>query len=744
MINENNVNKENKLDITALAIFFPSVVALAIIPVLMHVSYVISDIPETARLFSSTEKDGSLYLIDTFSQCKAFAVVVFAIIMLAVALMCCVFLFRKAEKRSLAIVGASAVYVIMALISACLSDYGQVAFYGVFDRAEGFFTTACYFVIFLFTMYAFRKEQNFRPIVFALFFCVGINAVLGIMQYTGNNPVQFDWFNRLIVDRKYYGEIVPVDNIPAKTLYGALYHYNYVGSFTGLVIPLFTTLALFEKKLGMRIACIVFDLLAAFMLLGSAARSGIVAVAAAAVVGIILFARIIAKHWKISVSVVEAAAVLLVGANAALDGALLKRVPSIFEDVIQLVSPADEDFDLFSTLPVREIKQLSDGSVTFVTQTDELNMKFDTEEYTYKFTDKSGAAVDYKTDDAGYCVIPDERYKGIEIQMLYTPDVPELYAELFSFGFERNTDKVLLFKLFGEKSIMQVDAHTGELITTENAEAIGFKGKEKIGSSRGYIWSRTIPLLKNCLVYGYGADTFPYVFPQNDFLAKYYSYAEGFTITVDKVHNLYLQILFNNGLIALIAFLFIVVWYLVDCFRLYSLRREYRETQIFGASVMLAIVGYLAAGLFNDSVVSVAPMFWILLGTGFALNTINRRADRGESVDVDEQESTARVLSKNEQQIIDTASVQGAALSALMRAKADEENRIKQEEEYTRRREEERRIIKEKADKQRAIDNGDLNAFIARMEQKQRELQQSAGEDGEAPISDENDDSDGK
>ena len=68
MINENNVNKENKLDITALAIFFPSVVALAIIPVLMHVSYVISDIPETARLFSSTEKDGSLYLPQWFLE----------------------------------------------------------------------------------------------------------------------------------------------------------------------------------------------------------------------------------------------------------------------------------------------------------------------------------------------------------------------------------------------------------------------------------------------------------------------------------------------------------------------------------------------------------------------------------------------------------------------------------------------------------------------------------------------------
>ena len=54
-----------------------------------------------------------------------------------------------------------------------------------------------------------------------------------------------------------------------------------------------------------------------------------------------------------------------------------------------------------------------------------------------------------------------------------------------------------------------------------------------------------------------------------------------------------------------------------------------------GAAVMLGIIGYLAAGLFNDSVVHVAPVFWILLGTGVALNTINRRADRNIAVDED-------------------------------------------------------------------------------------------------------------
>ena len=52
-------------------------------------------------------------------------------------------------------------------------------------------------------------------------------------------------------------------------------------------------------------------------------------------------------------------------------------------------------------------------------------------------------------------------------------------------------------------------------------------------------------------------------------------------------------------------------------------------------NTFIIIVGYLAAGMFNDSIVSVAPVFWILLGVGAALNTINRRADRNIAVDDD-------------------------------------------------------------------------------------------------------------
>jgi hypothetical protein len=39
-----------------------------------------------------------------------------------------------------------------------------------------------------------------------------------------------------------------------------------------------------------------------------------------------------------------------------------------------------------------------------------------------------------------------------------------------------------------------------------------------------------------------------------------------------------------------------------------------------GLGIFFAVSMYLFTGLSNDSIVSVAPIFWVLLGTGFIIN----------------------------------------------------------------------------------------------------------------------------
>ena len=176
-----------------------------------------------------------------------------------------------------------------------------------------------------------------------------------------------------------------------------------------------------------------------------------------------------------------------------------------------------------------------------------------------------------------------------------------------------------LFKTDSAEGTVLCDAYPVQKMDIDEPETIGFRGKEKLGSARGYIWSRSIPMMKDTFLIGYGPDTYAAKFPQNDLLGKWWAYDTP-NMIVDKVHNLYLQYFINNGGLALLGFLVLVIAYIIQSFKLYALKGFYENKEILGIATTLAIIGYLGAGMFNDSVVSVAPIFWVLLGIGIAIN----------------------------------------------------------------------------------------------------------------------------
>ena len=145
------------------------------------------------------------------------------------------------------------------------------------------------------------------------------------------------------------------------------------------------------------------------------------------------------------------------------------------------------------------------------------------------------------------------------------------------------------------------------------------EGLGKIASNRGYIWGHTIPLLKSNLVIGSGPDNFPLIFPQNDFLAKANISMDVNTV-VDKPHNLYLQIATNTGVLSLLSLLTLWGIYIISSLKLYSNITFDSLDKYIGGSALISIIGYLTAGMFNDSVNSIAPIFWILLGLGVSIN----------------------------------------------------------------------------------------------------------------------------
>lgn len=120
-------------------------------------------------------------------------------------------------------------------------------------------------------------------------------------------------------------------------------------------------------------------------------------------------------------------------------------------------------------------------------------------------------------------------------------------------------------------------------------------------SGRIYVWQKTATILDpSALLYGYGPGAFAMDFPQDDAVGKR---AQGWTpeTIVDRPHNFYLQVLHASGGISLIALLLLFAGFLL----------ESKEV-----AINAAVLSYLVNVFFTDSCTSVAPIFWILLGTG--------------------------------------------------------------------------------------------------------------------------------
>ena len=148
-------------------------------------------------------------------------------------------------------------------------------------------------------------------------------------------------------------------------------------------------------------------------------------------------------------------------------------------------------------------------------------------------------------------------------------------------------------------------------------ESFGMEGHYDFASNRGYIWSRTFPLLKRALLLGVGQDNFAYAFPNDDYVGKVNC---GFNEQiVTKPHNMYLQIWVQDGLPALLAFLALYLLLFGRTIRKCFKKGKWNHSHKISLAFLCGVSGYFVAGLANDSSICVAPVFWVLFGVAFAV-----------------------------------------------------------------------------------------------------------------------------
>ncbi len=503
------------------------------------------------------------------------------------------------------------IYYFGVIISTLLSDYKHQSLFGFNDRFEGFFVITCYMTICFLAAHFITFEKDVKILFGALVFSAVIISLLGISQFWGFDILQSDFGKHLMLsanDYKEIGESLEF-KFPTRYIYATLYNPNYVGSYFSMLFPISLILFLFSNSLKNKILSGIFSCLTFITLVGCLSTTGYIGAFFAILIILLILYKKVIKSWKSVIPLFLCLVGILLLMNLTANGTLL---PGFAKTTTQGQNNSGIT-DIATSKPDNSLKdiKLVKNSASIITVDNVLNIQFDNSNYQCLFSDQVGNKLDFKIDETDNKTLTfnDSRYEGIKII---------IDGAVFNITTSNTVFNICVNKDTGYFKFMD---HRGNQVDIVDVDKIGFEGKETFASSRGYIWSRTLPLLKDTLFWGHGPDTFAFVFPQNDFLGKVKAFNSPYII-VDKPHNMFLQISVNTGLLSLLAFLVFIMWYAIVSVKLYIMNKSDNIYFISGVSCLVAVMGFMISAFANDSVISVSPVFWIILGIGIASNRL--------------------------------------------------------------------------------------------------------------------------
>jgi len=487
-------------------------------------------------------------------------------------------------------------YATLVLLSTFRAEHKGVALIGFFERFEGMFVLLGYMAVLFIVFNIVNQEQQVRM----LFLSLGISAVIigtiGLFQYIGLDLFRSELGRQLILPSQYsYLADQLIFTQEETTIYSTLYHSNYLGSYMAMVIPLLATIFFFCKKNYSKLVLGLIILLLFVNILGSRSRGGFLGLVFAFVLLVIISRRHLMINWRYWLASFAAASALFFAMNVYSQGILLDRLLSVTYDPRIAVNPGG----------LEDVVTEKDRAY-IVTQEEELVLVKTGEGIV--FQDPRGNVLEY-TREENTISFSNVEYSDYRVAFWIYQEMPlvEVTKNGLQLSFSVKDDGFSLLN------------HQREEVEITPVDSWGFTGREGMGSARGFIWSRSFPLLRQTLLLGLGPDTFALHFPQHDYVGKLKAYGT-MNMLVDKPHNLYLQTAINTGVASLIAKLALLWLYVASSIKLYFNNLFSDQFSIYGAAIFTAICGYLTAGLFNDSVISVAPVFWVLLGAGFSIN----------------------------------------------------------------------------------------------------------------------------
>ncbi len=571
---------------------------------------------------------GKNQLTDFFSYYKMQAIIICAVFVL-VLLLYRVFSQSFSLKRSFAYI-PMIIYTVFVLLSYATSDYKIFALWGWNDRFEGTLSLLGYMIVLFYVINTIRTERDVKWVVYPLAVTSALLGILGLTQALDHDFFRTDIGKKLLTPSWFWKDVDSLNfTFQNKEIYQTVYNINYVSFYLTLLIPLFGMIFIMsvmkqdKEPLWRKFTWGALFTLLIFNLIGSASSGGLLGMAVVVMIGIIVLNKRIIQWWK-PVTILLALTIVIAGISYerwlpeltnAIDSVLGKSgsVQSELSATDTSTSPGvSTDSNVQHKL---DYMTISGDSIVLSFDGNEVKFKtFPDDPIALQISDSEDNILDLApTNVTPIYKVNDPRFKLITVR----PAQDESSNHYFVIG--TNGDEwPFMITADGPKYLNGF----GKIIDLRKVDAIGWKNNQGFGSGRGYIWSRSIPLMKDTLILGHGADTFCIYFPHDDYVGKYNSgtFSTNINIVVDKPHNMYFDAIIGTGGISMLSLL--VLWgiYIIQSFSIYRRAKYDRFITYTGVGIFLGICGFLVSGFVNDSTVSVMPMFYGLLGMGISIN----------------------------------------------------------------------------------------------------------------------------
>lgn len=578
--------KENK------SIYLPALLLFAVWPCLVHMQEM------------QTGLDGQAWFPDVavqadfFMQMRSIGLFVLAGWMI----LCLIYRIVLQGRKSiqLKVIWPILVYLLLAVFSTIRSENLQFSLRGVTEQTETIGVLFAYAAVFLYFCDIITERNCMEQILFSMLAGALLQCLIGCSQLSGMDFWSSKIGQSLILlgtgstQKLQFGFTSGGNN----QIYMSFYNPNYAAVYIVLMLPFAVFAVIYFQEKWKKICAGMVSILLLINLWGTRSKAGFLTILALGFLAGWYYMKTRKNRMLFLLGCMccliaySAGSVLLPGTSTG--EKIIKNV--VREKTyypLKYVKPEQDEVRIRYKKEIYCLRIQTNGKKTWFSVTDREGNPCE-----LHYRKKDGT---FKIKGKGYKQLSFAAYaQGEEYHLLmYCKDIPYEFVKR-----DRNTPYRYL-TLYGKEDTIQKAPY-----------AFG-RGYEKAFSKRVYLWSRTVPLLKDYLFLGSGPNTYALVFPQNDYVMRANLGIDMLMEIISRPHNIYLQCAVQTGVLSLLALLVLVVNYIRNVYAICRNKSDNKETSAFSFAVFLSVIGFLIMGIANDSLVVTTPVFCAVFGMGY-------------------------------------------------------------------------------------------------------------------------------